>query len=90
MRRLSENLEIQVTRIDQRTYHVLYTECYEIISGNTSFKGLLFSLPALCANYVNVTFKNRMLSSLVFKQKVILLTEGRSVRVTYHFSYPLS
>ncbi len=38
MRRLSENLEIQVTRIDQRTYHVLHTECYEIISGNTSFR----------------------------------------------------
>jgi NADH dehydrogenase FAD-containing subunit len=38
MRRLSENLEIQVTRIDQRTYHVLHTEYYEIISSNTSSK----------------------------------------------------
>ena len=57
MRRLSENLEIQVTRIDQRTYHVLHAESYEIISGNTSSKRLLFSLPTLCANYVNVTLK---------------------------------
>jgi len=38
MRRLSENLEIQVARIDQRTYHVLHTESYEIISSDTSFK----------------------------------------------------
>ena len=37
-------------------------------------KGLLFSLLTLCSNYVNVTFKARMLSSLIFKQKVILLT----------------
>jgi len=69
MRRLSENLEIQVTHIDQRTYHVLYTECYEIISGNTSLKGRHFSLPTLCTNYVNVTFKDRMLSSLVLNRK---------------------
>ncbi len=57
MRRLSENLEIQVTRIDQRTYHVLHTESYEIISSKLPLRGLLFSLPSLCMHYVTVTFK---------------------------------
>lgn len=58
MRRLSENLEIQVTRIDQRTYHVLHAECYEIISGNTlPLGGLTNSPPALCSHYVDVTLK---------------------------------
>lgn len=47
MRRLSENLEIQVTRIDQRTYHVLHTESYEIISSKLPLRRLLFSLPSL-------------------------------------------
>ena len=73
MRRLSENLEIQVTRIDQRTYHVLHAEGYEIISGKLPLRGLLFSLPTLCANYVNVTFKDRTLTSLVLNRKSFFL-----------------
>lgn len=76
MRRLSKYPEIQVTLIDQHPYHFLQTEGYELISSNTSFDETIVSLPALCANYENVTFKHRTVQSIVPKQKVILLDDG--------------
>jgi hypothetical protein len=82
MQRLSENLETQVTRIDQRTYHVLDAERYEIISGNTSlFRGLLFSPPPLCSNYVNVTLKDRMLTSLVLNRKLFFSPREKAYEI---------
>ncbi len=76
MRRLSKYPEIQVTLIDQHPYHFLQTEGYELISSNTSFDETIVSLPALCANYENVTFKHRTVRSIAPKQKVILLDDG--------------
>jgi len=76
MRRLSKYPEIQVTLIDQHPYHFLQTEGYELISSNTSFEETIVSLPALCANYGNVTFKHRTVRSIAPKQKVILLNDG--------------
>jgi len=76
MRRLSKHPEIQVTLIDQHPYHFLQTEGYELISSNTSFEETIVSLPALCANYENVTFKHRTVRAIDPKQKVILLNDG--------------
>ena len=76
MRRLSKHLEIQITLIDQHPYHFLQTEGYELISSNTSFDETIVSLPALCANYDNVTFKHRTVRAIDPKKKVILLNDG--------------
>jgi len=76
MRRLSKHLEIQITLIDQHPYHFLQTEGYELISSTTSFEETIVSLPALCANYDNVTFKHRTVRAIDPKQKVILLHDG--------------
>ncbi len=57
MRRLSENLEIQVTRIDQRTYHVCTQSATKSFLATLPQRGLLFSPPALCSHYVDVTLK---------------------------------
>ena len=54
----------------------MQTEGYELISSNTSFEETIVSLPALCANYVNVTFKHRTVVSIDPTKKVILLTDG--------------
>ena len=76
MRLLSRHPEVQVTLIDQHPYHFLQTEGYELISSNTSFEETIVSLPALCANYENVTFKHRTVRAIDPKQKVILLNDG--------------
>lgn len=76
MRRLSKYPEIQITLIDQHPYHFLQTEGYELISSNTSFEDTIVSLPALCANYENVTFLHRTVDSIDPKKKVILLPDG--------------
>ena len=76
MRRLSKYPEIQVTLIDQHPYHFLQTEGYELISSNTSFEETIVSLPALCANYENVTFRYRTVVSITPPKKVILLNDG--------------
>jgi len=76
MQRLSRNRELKITMIDQHPYHFLQTEGYELISSNTSFDETIVSLPALCANYDNVTFKHRTVLSISPKQKVILLNDG--------------
>ena len=76
MRRLSKYPKLQVTLIDQHPYHFLQTEGYELISSNTSFDETIVSLPALCANYDNVTFKHRTVRAIDPKQKVILLNDG--------------
>jgi hypothetical protein len=54
----------------------LQTEGYELISSNTSFKETIVSLPALCANYGNVTFRHRTVVSITPPRKVILLSDG--------------
>jgi len=76
MRLLSRHPEVQVTLIDQHPYHFLQTEGYELISSNTSFEETIVSLPSLCANYENVTFKHRTVRAIDPKQKVILLHDG--------------
>jgi NADH dehydrogenase len=76
MRRLSKYPEIQITLIDQHPYHFLQTEGYELISGNTSFDETIVSLPALCANYENVTFLHRTVETINPQKKVILLNDG--------------
>ena len=76
MRRLSKHPEIQITLIDQHPYHFLQTEGYELISSNTSFDETIVSLPALCANYDNVTFRHRTVQTIDPKKKVILLNDG--------------
>ncbi len=76
MRQLSKYPEIQVTLIDQHPYHYLQTEGYELISSNTSFEETIVSLPALCANYENVTFKHRTVVSIDVANNVILLDDG--------------
>ena len=76
MRRLSKYPEIQITLIDQHPYHFLQTEGYELISSNTSFEDTIVSLPALCANYENVTFLHRTVDSINPQKKVILLPDG--------------
>jgi len=73
MRRLSKNLKLKITLIDQHPYHYLQTEGYELISSNTSFDETIVSLPALCANYENVTFKHCKVLGIKPKRKVILL-----------------
>ena len=78
MRRLSKHPEIQITLIDQHPYHFLQTEGYELISSNTSFDETIVSLPALCANYDNVTFKHRTVRAIDPKKKVILLNDGEA------------
>jgi len=77
MRRLSRHPEVQVTLIDQHPYHFLQTEGYELISSNTSFDETIVSLPALCANYDNVTFKHHTIQTIDPKQKVILFNDGK-------------
>ena len=49
MRQLSENLEIQVTCIEQNTYYILHTEGYEFILATLPLKGysLVFLLCVL-------------------------------------------
>jgi len=76
MRRLSKYPEIQITLIDQHPYHFLQTEGYELISSNTSFEETIVSLPALCANFENVTFLHRTVDSINPQKKVILLPDG--------------
>ena len=76
MRRLSKNPKLKITLIDQHPYHYLQTEGYELISSNTSFEETIVSLPALCANYDNVTFKHRRVDSIDPLQKSILLNDG--------------
>lgn len=72
MRQLSKYPELNITLIDQHPYHYLQTEGYELISRNISFEETIVSLPALCANYHNVTFKHCTVQSIDPKQKVIL------------------
>ncbi len=76
MRRLSKYPEVQVTLIDQHPYHFLQTEGYELISSNTSFDETIVSLPALCADYGNVTFLHRTVGSINIHKKVIHLDDG--------------
>lgn len=64
MRRLSKYPETQVTLRDLHPYHFLQAEGYELISSNTSFDETIVSLPALCANYDNVTFIHRTVVSI--------------------------
>jgi len=77
MQGLSKYSNIQVTLIDQHPYHFLQTEGYQLISGNTSFDETIVSLPALCANYENITFKHRTVLSIHPKNKVVLLKEEK-------------
>jgi len=76
MRRLSGYPGLKITLIDQHPYHFLQTEGYELISNNTPFEETIVSLPALCANYENVTFRHRTVESIDIKNHVILLNEG--------------
>lgn len=76
MRRLSKNPKLKITLIDQHPYHYLQTEGYELISSNTSFEETIVSLPALCANYENVTFKHRRVNSIDLQRKCILLNDA--------------
>lgn len=76
MRRLSKTKTLKITLIDQHPYHYLQTEGYELISSNTSFDETIVSLPALCANYENVTFRHRKVLSIDPIKKVILLEHG--------------
>lgn len=76
MRQLNKYSQIRVTLIDRHPYHFLQTEGYELISGNTSFEDTIVSLPALCANYENVTFLHRTVDSIDPLKKAILLTDG--------------
>jgi NADH dehydrogenase len=76
MRRLSKNPKLKITLIDQHPYHFLQTEGYELISSNTSFDETIVSLPALCANYDNVTFRHRRVLSVELKRNIILLNDG--------------
>jgi len=76
MRRLSKNPKLKITLIDQHPYHFLQTEGYELISSNTSFEETIVSLPALCANYDNVTFRHRRVLSVELKRNIILLNDG--------------
>ncbi|WP_295419207.1 FAD-dependent oxidoreductase [Sulfurovum sp.] len=76
MRHLGKYPELKITLIDQHPYHFLQTEGYELISSNTSFDETIVSLPALCANYGNVTFKHRTVKSINPQKKVILLPDG--------------
>jgi len=76
MRRLSRYPELKITLIDQHPYHFLQTEGYELISSNTSFDETIVSLPALSANYENVTFRHCTVLSISPKRKVILLNDG--------------
>jgi NADH:ubiquinone reductase (H+-translocating) len=76
MRRLSNYRNIKVTLIDQHPYHFLQTEGYELISNTTGFEETIVSLPALCANYENVTFYHRTVRSIDPTKKVILLNDG--------------
>ncbi len=76
MRRLSKNPKLKITLIDQHPYHYLQTEGYELISSNTSFEETIVSLPSLCANYDNVTFKHRKVLSVELANKRILLNDG--------------
>ena len=69
MRRLSRNHKLKITLIDQHPYHFLQTEGYELISSNTSFDETIVSLPALCANYDNVTFRHCTVLSISPKKK---------------------
>ena len=77
MQRLSKNQELKITLIDQHPYHYLQTEGYELISSNTSFDETIVSLPALCANYENVTFKHCKVLGVEHKRKVILLDNAK-------------
>lgn len=76
MRRLSKYQNIKITLIDQHPYHFLQTEGYELISNTTAFDKTIVSLPALCANYENVTFYHRTVRSIDPTKKVVLLNDG--------------
>ncbi len=75
MRRLSKSSLVQITLIDQHPYHFLQTEGYELISGDTSFEETIVSLPALCANYKNVTFKHHTVLRIDAQKKVVFLND---------------
>ncbi len=75
MRRLAKNPKLNITLIDQHPYHFLQTEGYELISSNTSFDETIVSLPALCANYDNVTFRHRKVLSVALNRNVIILND---------------
>lgn len=78
MRKLSKCKKLKVTLVDQHPYHYLQTEGYELISSNTSFEETIVSLPALCANYLNVTFKHAKVLSIDKQHKTVLL-EGETL-----------
>jgi len=73
MRKLSTSSALSITLIDQHPYHFLQTEGYELIASNTPFDDTIVSLPALCANYDNVTFKHRRIVSVDSQNKVVHL-----------------
>ncbi len=73
MRELSCCPTLTVTLIDQHPYHFLQTEGYELIASNTPFDDTIVSLPALCANYDNVTFKHRRIVSIDSQNKTVHL-----------------
>jgi len=75
MRRLSKYHNIKVTLIDQHPYHFFQTEGYELISNTTGFDKTIVSLPALCANYENVTFYHRTVRSIDTAKQMILLND---------------
>lgn len=76
MQRLSKYPGLKITLIDQHPYHFLQTEGYELISNNTPFEDTIVSLPALCANYKNITFRHQTIESIDIENNVILLKEG--------------
>lgn len=80
MQGLSKYSKLEVTLIDQHPYHFLQTEGYELISSTISFEDTIVSLPALCANYKNVTFKHHTVLSIDPKRKVILLNDSAEER----------
>ncbi|NOR55130.1 MAG: hypothetical protein GQ531_02875 [Sulfurovum sp.] len=73
MQKLSNTPGLNITLIDQHPYHFLQTEGYELIASNTPFEDTIVSLPALCANYDNVTFKHRRIVSVDNQNKIVHL-----------------
>jgi len=76
MRGLSKDLDMHITLIDQHPYHFLQTEGYELIASSTPFEDTMVSLPALCANYANVTFKHATVKEIDTQKKTVVLSEG--------------
>ena len=76
MRKLSNYPDIKVTLIDQHPYHFLQTEGYALIANSTAFEDTMVSLPSLCANYDNVTFKHATVKSIETQSKTVLLDDG--------------